>query len=263
MEVRAPGCRPGAALAPARVREASAALTPRSVVNGAELRVDSVFHDAGDAWGSRMEMLEAAAGLLARALASGKGAVLLGGDHTTLYSVALAARLGAPRPRVVVLDAHLDVRDVHGGERLAPGTVAARLAEELGPGSIYVAGVRGYTSLDEGRARRLGVRYAGLEALGEAVEELVGFAEGAEWLHISIDLDVLDPGVAPGVSSPEPPGVDLWSVARLIHRLVSATDAPITLDVVEYTPLYDCGGVTAYVAARLIYEYAAALAARG
>ena len=263
LEVRVPGCRPGASLAPGRIREASLSLTPRSLVNRLELRVGEVFCDVGDAWGSRREMLGAAAGLLSRAVGGGRGAVLLGGDHTILYSVAVAAERGAPTPTVVVLDAHLDVRAMHGGEELAPGTVVARLAERLGAGRVYVLGARSYTGVDEERAEERGVWHAGLEALDGGAEELLARVDGAEWLHISVDLDVLDPSIAPGVSAPEPPGASLWAVLRLIHRLVSAVDSPVTLDVVEYTPLYDCGGVTAYVAARIVYEYAAALLARG
>jgi arginase family enzyme len=75
-------------------------------------------------------------------------------------------------------------------------------------------------------------------------------------VYLSLDLDVLEPGLAPGVSHREPGGLTVRQVLDIIHGL----DAPLAgADVVELNPLNDSTGLTAGVAAKLVKEIAARL----
>ena len=73
-------------------------------------------------------------------------------------------------------------------------------------------------------------------------------------VYISLDLDVLDPAFAPGVSHHEPGGMSVREVLRLIHSIKNPI---VGADVVEYNPLRDVNGMTAMVAAKFVKELAA------
>ena len=77
---------------------------------------------------------------------------------------------------------------------------------------------------------------------------------------MSLDLDGLDPAFAPGVSHPEPGGLSVRDVVRLLHRI----RAPIVGgDLVEYNPKNDVRDLTARVAAKLVKELAAVATRNG
>jgi agmatinase len=72
-------------------------------------------------------------------------------------------------------------------------------------------------------------------------------------LYLSLDMDVIDPGFAPGVGNPEPFGLSPWDVRRVIERVGPAA---VGMDINEITPAYD-HGETALLGARLIREFIA------
>lgn len=71
-------------------------------------------------------------------------------------------------------------------------------------------------------------------------------------MHLTVDLDCLDPGVAPGVGHLEPGGLPFAFVSRVVRRLAPAVAA---LDIAELNPMRDVQGMTAGVAARLILDF--------
>ena len=75
-------------------------------------------------------------------------------------------------------------------------------------------------------------------------------------LYISVDMDVLDPAFAPGVSHHEPGGLSTRDVLRLIHNLPVR---PVGADLVELNPSRDGSGMSAMVAAKIVKELAAAM----
>ncbi len=265
--------RPGTRFAPRAVREASAYIEYWSLRASLDVDEEAKFHDAGDALVDQplAKALDAIPYSVERLACHEKPIIVIGGEHTVTLGVVRGLAAAGYKTCVVQLDAHLDMRGEYAGRRLSHATFARRLIEEIGA-PYAVLGYRAVTreELDYARAKKVVLVDARrLDAQHEAlVYPLVSrFAErGCNHLHLTLDMDVVEPGLAPGVSNPEPDGV---SVRTLLDTLFDAVYAAVSrgmsvsMDVVEVSPPYDCGGVTSVLAARSIVEFAAAvLAAR-
>ena len=168
--------------------------------------------------------------------------VTLGGEHTITYSLVKAINAVEP-VRVVWLDAHADLKDDYLGQKWCHATVARRI-RELGV-EVTQAGVRS-ASLDEGEyAESDGVTQSSLNELMDLKGERV---------YVTVDLDVLDPGCAPGVGNPEPGGLSFNTLKNVITTLARENEVA-GFDLVELVPVYDAGGVTAAAAAKLALEF--------
>lgn len=203
------------------------------------------------------------------ALDDGFVPLLLGGDHSVSLGAIRAAAARAPLG-VLWFDAHGDFNtpetspsgNVH-------GMVLAILAG-LGPAPLVAAGgplpghrlaVLGARALDAGERKHLAQAGVGvysveaLRALGPAgaVERAVAglVAAGAERLYVSIDLDVLDPSVAPGVATRASSGLTL-DEARTALQAVARSGRLAALDVTELFPARDRDGATARAALSLV-----------
>ncbi len=94
--------------------------------------------------------------------------------------------------------------------------------------------------------------------MDDAVAEAL---EGTDALYLSVDIDVLDPGFAPGTGTPEPGGLNPADLLRAVRRL--ALEAPlVAMDVVEVAPAYDWAETTINNAHRAVLEVLAGLAVR-
>jgi agmatinase len=85
--------------------------------------------------------------------------------------------------------------------------------------------------------------------------------DGPEYIYLSVDIDVLDPGFAPGTGTPEPGGMSPAELLRAIRRVVSSTNV-IAMDLVEVSPPYDHAEITAQNANRVILETLSGLAVK-
>ncbi len=157
--------------------------------------------------------------------------IALGGNHLITLPVCLYLRERVGEFAVLWLDAHLDMRHDYHGELYSNATVARRLTEE------------GFQV----------IHLFWRSAFPEAEEALE--AEIPKRIYISLDMDVLDPSVAPGVSNPEPGGL---SFRELLDFLMSLKGKDIVAaDLVELNPLVDHR--TGVVAALLLRELAVLL----
>ena len=98
--------------------------------------------------------------------------------------------------------------------------------------------------------------------LPAVIEDAVAEAmDGCDAVYLSVDIDVLDPGFAPGTGTPEPGGLAPVDLLRAVRRL--AIDVPlVALDVVEVAPAYDWADVTINNAHRIVLEVLTGLAVR-
>ncbi len=199
--------------------------------------------------------------------------VVLGGDHSITWpsATAVAAARGWGRVGVVHFDAHADTADQIDGNLASHGTPMRRLIESgavRGCNFVQV-GLRGYWPPAETFAwmRAQEMHYhlmdeivaRGLPAvLDDAVREAT---DGCDAIYLSVDIDVLDPGFAPGTGTPEPGGLAPVDLLRAVRRL--AIEAPlVALDVVEVSPPYDWAELTVNNAHRVVLEVLAGLAVR-
>jgi agmatinase len=200
--------------------------------------------------------------------------IVMGGDHSITYpSAAAVARSRAPRTvGVVHFDAHADTGEDVWGSLVSHGTPMRRLIEEgwIEGRNFVQVGLRGYWPERETFAwmaerglrwhRMVEIEDRGAEAvIDDAIAEAL---DGPDCVYLSIDVDVVDPGAAPGTGTPEPGGLLPRELLRAIRRIVGRVDLA-GMDVVEVSPPYDRAEVTAMLAHRCILEAISALAAKG
>jgi len=172
--------------------------------------------------------------------------LVLGGEHTISLGVVQALTPRYPDLVVVQWDAHTDLRDEDGGRRIAQATVMRRLADGGIP--LVQLGVRAGTAEEFALARRQSLCIS--RDVAPPPDLAARLADRP--LYLSVDIDVLDPSVAPGTGNPEPMGAayaDLVAALRSLarHRIVG-------MDLVEVAPPCDPTGTTAVVAASLVRE---------
>jgi arginase len=219
------------------------------------------------------------AGLVEAAAVRGALPLVLGGDH----SVALGSLVGMARARgdaggVVWVDAHGDVNtpatsptgNVHGMVLAAALGLAGDSFYREGwplpavdPARIALVGVR---SLDDGERELLGKLDAKVFTMSEidrmgvepCMREALAHASGAAFLHVSLDMDVVDPDYAPGVGTPVRGGFS-YREAHLAMETVAESGLLDSMDVVEVNPILDRENATGQLAVELV---ASALGAR-
>ncbi|HEY2326332.1 MAG TPA: arginase [Gaiellaceae bacterium] len=223
-----------------------------------------------------LTVCEKLAGLVAKAEADGYLPLTLGGDHSiamgTLGGMAKARGAGA----VLWIDAHGDLNtpqtspsgNVHGMPLAAALGVAGPKFETgaYPTPSVERAALVGVRSLDDGErelVKELDVKVftmSDLDKLG--VERVLGealtFLSGSRFVHVSLDLDAVDPETAPGVGTPVRGGLS-YREAHFALELVSESGLMDSLDVVEVNPIVDRENETGKLAVELV---ASALGAR-
>jgi agmatinase len=205
--------------------------------------------------------------------ASGAIPIVLGGDHSITFPAASAVA-AAVSPRslgVVHFDAHADAADNTWGNLRSHGTPMRRLIESgaVAGRNFVQVGLRGYWPGPETFEwmQEQGMRWhlmTEIEERGaEAViaDAIVEALDGPQAVYLSIDIDVLDPGLAPGTGTPEPGGLLTRELLRAVRQVVIAVEL-VGMDVVEVSPPYDQAEITTTAAHRCVMEAISALAAK-
>jgi agmatinase len=198
--------------------------------------------------------LDAISQAVERAAAQGLP-LLIGGEHTVTVGAVRGAHKRYPNLVLVHVDAHLDLRDEYEGLRTSHATVIRRVADEIGLERIAQCGIRSGTREEFEVARRCLWSGPGLQ-LDRAVRDRIR----SRPVYLTIDIDVLDPAVAPGTGCPEPGGATFVELLALIHSLRELR--VVAVDVTEVLPAADVNDVTSVAAAKIIREAALAFTPR-
>jgi agmatinase len=264
--------RPGARFGPIAVRQASRLLRAYHPSLDVYPFAAQQVADAGDIPCTPFSIAEAIAQIEAGAdalLGRARHFVAIGGDHTISLPLLRAFHKRHGPAALLHFDAHLDTWDTYFGASYTHGTPFRRAFEEgllLEQRSIHV-GIRGplFSPKDLQDDAGFGFRIVtamDFEELGIAgVVERVRARIGDAALYVSIDIDVLDPGTAPGTGTPEAGGLtsrELLGVLRGLKglRLEAA-------DLVEVAPAYDHAEITSMAASHVAYELISLLGSRG
>ncbi len=269
--------RPGARFGPRAIREAQ--YTTGSL-NSLQLRVQPfdvlTVVDAGDAnivpsyWQRAHAMIYRKVREVAD---SGAIPIILGGDHSITWPAATAiAEVRRPGSiGIVHFDAHADTAPDSWGQLASHGSPMRNLIESgavAGKNFVQV-GLRGYwPPVDVFEwMREHGLRYHFMTEIEERGAEAVvadAIAEaldGPDAIYLSIDIDVVDPGLAPGTGTPEPGGLLTRELLRAVRQIVGAVNLA-GMDIVEVAPPYDWAETTAMIANRTALEAISALAVK-
>jgi agmatinase len=114
----------------------------------------------------------------------------------------------------------------------------------------------------EQRMRSFEMREVAQRGLAAVLEESFAIAtDDCDGVFVSIDLDVVDPGMAPGTGTPEPGGITSRELLDAVRRI--AIEGPVVgIDVVEVAPAYDSAEITSFLANRVVLEMLSGIAFR-
>lgn len=202
---------------------------------------------------------------------SGIFPITLGGDHTVAISSILASKSYHDDLGVIWIDAHTDFNtfettetgNIHGLPLAGTCGLCKDLTKHfasnyINPKKCVVVGAR---SVDKGEFTNLkeaGVTFFTTNDLQkEGIEKIMNkaFQIAGEKVHISYDLDIIDPKVAPGVSVPEKNGITELQAMEIIDYLKTKKDNIKSFDLVEYNPSFDQNEITLKIAVNLLTKF--------
>jgi guanidinobutyrase / D-arginase len=255
--------RPGARFGPMAIRQASRLLRAYHPGLDVEPFGAQQVADAGDISANPFDISEAIRQTeegAAELLRSVSHLVTFGGDHTIALPLLRAVKEKFGPVALLHLDAHLDTWDTYFGAAYTHGTPFRRAWEEgllLQDQAVHV-GIRGplYAREDLGEDERFGfaiVSAMDLESIGVAgAVERVRDRLGDAPVYVSVDIDVIDPGLAPGTGTPEAGGLLTREVLGILRGLAGLRIE--SADIVEVSPAYDHGETTSIAASHIAYE---------
>ncbi len=199
--------------------------------------------------------------------------LVLGGDHTIAWpdAAGVAAHVGQGRVSMIHFDAHADTGNIEFGSLIGHGQPMRRLIESgaLRGDRFLQIGLRGYWPPPETLAWMADQQmrsYEMTEIVGRGLDECLteAFAiatDDCDGVFLSVDIDVCDPGHAPGTGTPEPGGLTSRQLLDAVRRI--AYELPVLgMDVVEVSPPFDHAEITSFLANRVVLEALSGIARR-
>ena len=199
--------------------------------------------------------------------------IVLGGDHSIAWPdhTGVARHFGFGRVSMIHFDAHADTADIQFGSLVAHGTPMRRLIESgaLRGDRFLQVGLREYWPdepvlawMAQHKLRSFEMTEIVERGLDDCLTEASGIAlDDCDGVFLSIDVDVVDPGSAPGTGTPEPGGLSSRQLLDAVRRL--CYELPVVgLDLVEVSPPFDHADVTALLGNRVVLEALSAIARR-
>ncbi|NQW06263.1 MAG: agmatinase [SAR202 cluster bacterium] len=237
---------------------------------------DLKVFDAGDLLmpgGDLTKSLEVLKNATERISRAGIIPIILGGDHSIASAdvAGIAEHRGKGQISMIHFDAHADTGEDQFGALVGHGTPMRNLINNgyVRGDRFLQLGLRGYWPEDKtlNWMRDQGMRsyemteihHRGLKAvLDESFAILTNECDG---VFLSVDIDVVDPGMAPGTGTPEPGGMTSRELLEAVRRI--CLELPIVgVDIVEVAPPFDNADITAILANRVVLEALSAIAKR-
>ena len=199
--------------------------------------------------------------------------VILGGDHSIASAdvAGIANHRGHGKISMIHFDAHADTGEDHFGALIGHGTPMRRLIEDgyMRGDRFLQLGLRGYWPdhatlawmRDQGMRsyEMTEIHHRGLNTVLD--ESFTTLIDGCDGVFLSVDIDVVDPGMAPGTGTPEPGGMTSRELLEAVRRI--CLELPVVgIDVVEVAPAFDSADITAILANRVVLEALSAIAKR-
>jgi agmatinase len=249
--------RKGAALAPQVMRRLSAAVPP--VTEDGRLLKGLRIHDLGDLdVGSNIETGWSRVASRLAEVPPAAFLTVLGGDHCTAIATLAAQARRHPGLSVLWVDAHPDLCDFSRGGRWTCGCAMRRALEVSGidPARVVIAAGRDYDPEELEFIRTAGVLLISARELAadpSRAAESISRRLAGQSVHVSFDIDALDPAFAPGTEIPSSGGMSTRQALELLKTVTAGSHA-IGLDVVEVSPPFDHSDITSFAALKLIFE---------
>jgi arginase len=215
-------------------------------------------------------------GKVERIMAKGHFPLVLGGDHSiaagTISGIAAFARRKGKKLGVLWIDAHGDINtpesspsgNIHGmplaallgfGPRQL--TAIGGATRKVAPENVALVGIRSLDAGEKSRLKETGVQVHTMSDIDRhrlhrvMTKALARVTDGTDFLHVSFDLDAVDPTLAPGVGTPVKGGLD-YREAHVIVELLHDSGVMTSLEMVEVNPILDQGNTSAMFAVELV-----------
>ena len=240
----------GSSLAPPRIRRMESDGSANSFCeNGTEILNGKNYLDLGDMVfppSNHEEVYHAIKNKIRQELNQDHKIISLGGDHSISFPVIEVYSNRFNDLNILQLDAHADLYDNFDNNPYSHASPFARLMEKNVINSLTQVGIRTLNTHQKDQAARFGVNVIEMKDFNfDFIKTLKAP------LYISLDLDVLDPAFAPGISHHESGGMTTRELIKIIQQISVAI---VGADIVEYNPTRDINNMTAMVAYKLFKE---------
>jgi len=238
----------GPGQAPAKIREAFHSDSSNYFTeNGVDLKNHKQWRDEGDLkLPQGAGVTDAIYSSIDKLFATNSRLLSLGGDHSISYPVVKAVAKKYGPLNILHMDAHPDLYDDFEGNKFSHACPFARIMEEGHAKRLVQVGIRTMNAHQREQSKRYGTEVIEMKDWNSSLRFQF---DGPTYL--SLDMDVLDPAYAPGVSHYEPGG---FTSRELISILQNLKANLVGADLVEFNPTRDPSGMTAMVAAKLFKE---------
>ncbi len=267
---------PGARFGPAALREQFKLLLAKRVVDGQVVDMDrgeivdlsgvevADFGDVAISFYDQHKAIDQVTAATREIIDAGYIPLVVGGDHGVTYP-AFRALHDATRGNLglIQLDAHCDMLDFSEKQGSISGSSGMARSLELGRlhgKNMVQVGLRGYATTQQwgvgvkyGVKRILAPEFEEMGAVEAAKQSLAWARQGTEKIYLTVDIDALNPGEAPGTGWAEPGGLTVQQLIDFVRYLAPHVDV---LDIAELNPVFDnAPKQTTVMCARLLFDF--------
>ncbi|MCD6514844.1 MAG: agmatinase [Candidatus Asgardarchaeum sp.] len=253
---------PGTRFGPNAIREASLYVETYNIK--VDFDADNfLIHDLGDIIapnGDINSLLNTIYETSLKFLERKKRIIMLGGEHLITYGgvKAFYSHFNNKKICIVYLDGHFDLRDKLSNLKFSHGTTMRRILDFFPKDRIIQIGIKAPSKEEYEYAVSNNIKFVEWQVflesnLDDIISKITDFLEIFDLAYLSIDLDVFDPAVLPGVGNPEPGGLNYFYVMKIIEKIGNVIEIPF-FDITELNPLIE-SKISPITATKVIYGY--------